>query len=156
MEIQKFENDPKGIVLQLIPYQLVIFWGYWPLRLEVSKTHQAISLSFFLSLSHSFISFFSLLILSLSLSLFLSLSLSITLSLSLTLSLSHPLSLLSRSRFKPFIQWLTSNVNPFLVYFTQWGNQYWWYDCEMVLLTFFSFSFLRESCHRLIHNSFSL
>ena len=47
MEIQKFENDPKGIVLQLIPYQLVIFWGYWPLRLEVSKTHQAISLSFF-------------------------------------------------------------------------------------------------------------
>ena len=25
MEIQKFENDPKGIVLQLIPYQLVIF-----------------------------------------------------------------------------------------------------------------------------------
>ena len=93
MEIQKFENDPKGIVLQLIPYQLVIFWGYWPLRLEVSKTHQALSLSFFLSLSHSFISFFSLLILSLSLSLFLSLSLSITLSLSLTLSLSPSLSL---------------------------------------------------------------
>ena len=60
MEIQKFENDPKGIVLQLIPYQLVIFWGYWPLRLEVSKTHQALSLSLFLSLSHSFISFFSL------------------------------------------------------------------------------------------------
>ena len=77
MEIQKFENDPKGIVLQLIPYQLVIFWGYWPLRLEVSKTHQAISLSFFLSLSHSFTlsHFFSLLILSLFLSLFLSLSL---------------------------------------------------------------------------------
>ena len=141
MEIQKVENDPKGIVLQLIPYQLVIFWGYWPLRLEVSKTHQAISLSFFLSLFHSFTlsHFFSLLILSLF--------------LSLTLSLSPSL---SRSRFKPFIQWLTSNVNPFLVYFTQWGNQYWWYDCEMVLLTFFSFSFLRESCHRLIHNSFSL
>ena len=97
MEIQKVENDPKGIVLQLIPYQLVIFWGYWPLRLEVSKTHQAISLSFFLSLSHSFTlsHFFSLLILSLSLSLSVSLSLSLSpsLSLSLSLSLSPSLSL---------------------------------------------------------------
>ena len=83
-------------------------------------------LSLILSLSFSFFH---------SLSFFLSPhSLSLSLSLSLSFSLTPPLSL---SRFKPFIQWLTSNVNPFLVYFTQWGNQYWWYDCEMVLLTFF-------------------
>ena len=48
----------------------------------------------------------------------LSLSLSLSISLSLSLSLSVTLSQ-SLSCFKPFIQWLTSNVNPFLVYFTQ-------------------------------------
>ena len=141
MEIQKVENDPKGIVLQLIPYQLVIFWGYWPLRLEVSKTHQAISLSFFLSLSHSFTlsHFFSLLILSLSFSLS-----HPPLSLSLALVLSHSSSgwHLILIHFLSISHSEAINIDDMTV---KWS-----------FLLFFSFSFLRQACHRLIHNSFSL